>query len=630
MSLNPIGLIKKAFGIFKKASATPPPAKGAADIPFQHDDNVVLVFGHSNAGKTVYFSVLYELLKGNPDYKLSPLDNETAAALIENYNLMRGKQIKIREGRQVEVDGERKFPTMTSETRVLKFGLDMNIRKGIKFYTVDYKGETLSIAEPGGLRKQFARFFPYARAALFFIDASVLDTDVLLREQIAAFQTIINDLRDCAPRRVPIGIVITKADFLEGFSPSNPVELIPANAAMHKGKRVAAFIKGLAEVNQRRFGEVWARSCERVTRTLANLIDSMTSYNLDFQFFFVSATGGLEKVQAGAVQPPREITPSGVPDPLIWSFNRILFNKRKLVWWRMTKWVIGLSITWMLLFSAFNLYHLVFIYDGTLSRAEDKFEQVFGGGPTPIDQKQANILKDNYKNYLGHIPVMEFFGAKPLIEYAKARQAFVQTQVSADAPPMVEDVPEDSPFKEATDAATKDFKKISDDVAKLPPAEQQAAFEARMQEFWAKHPAETLDPAFVKKVEAAQDQFKSGGAEVAEKEFELELTISGIRDGAQIVAQIGDNPYTEFTNNSGTPTISQKISGKGNSPVHFKWLDLKDGVTMYEQPAFENPIETFYPKIQAGGVRLDFGRDYNIIVKYKSGDVPKPPSVPKL
>src|SRR5690606_4715281 len=98
-------------------------------------------------------------------------------------------------------------------------------------------------------------------------------------------------------------------------SPSNPVELIPANAAVHKGKSVSAFIKGLATVNQRRFGEVWARSCERVTRTLANLIDSMTSYNLDFQFFFVTATGGLEKVAAGAVQPPREITPSGVPDP---------------------------------------------------------------------------------------------------------------------------------------------------------------------------------------------------------------------------------------------------------------------------------------------------------------------------
>ena len=60
--MSPMELIKKAFGIFKKKSAVPPKA---ADAPFEHDDNVVLVFGHSNAGKTVYFSVLYELLKGN-------------------------------------------------------------------------------------------------------------------------------------------------------------------------------------------------------------------------------------------------------------------------------------------------------------------------------------------------------------------------------------------------------------------------------------------------------------------------------------------------------------------------------------------------------------------------------------
>ncbi|MCC6961823.1 MAG: hypothetical protein IT585_01080 [candidate division Zixibacteria bacterium] len=629
MSLNPIGLIKKAFGIFKKASAVPPPAKGAADIPFQPDDNVVLVFGHSNAGKTVYFSVLYELLKGNPEYKLSPLDNETAAALIENYNLMRGKQIKIKEGRQVEIEGERKFPTMTSETRVLKFGLDMSIRKGIKFYTVDYKGETLSIAEPGGLRKQFARFFPYARAALFFIDASVLDTDVLLREQIAAFQTIINDLRDCAPKKVPIGIVITKADFLEGFSPSNPVELIPANAAVHKGKSVSAFIKGLATVNQRRFGEVWARSCERVTRTLANLIDSMTSYNLDFQFFFVTATGGLEKVAAGAVQPPREITPSGVPDPLVWSFNRILFNKRKQFWWRITKWVIGLSIVWMALYSAFNLYHVAFIYDDQLKRAEDGYNKAFISGPQPIDQATANIIKSKFDDYLKRMPVAEFFGAKPMIDYAKARQQFTQSQVSADAKPLVEEVAEDSPYKAATDAAKKDYKKIADDVGKLPPGEQQAAFDTKMTEFWQKHPADSLDPAFVKKVEGAQEQFKSGGTAVAEQKFEIELTIQGLRDRSQVVAQIGTDPYVEFSNFSGTPTVSQKITGVGNAPVTFKWLDLTDQSIRYEQAPFENPIETFYPKLETG-VRLDFGRDYNLIVKRKSGTPPKPPSVPQI
>ena len=151
--MNPFSLIRKAFNVFKKKSGKPeqPP-----EAPFEPDDNVVLVFGHSNAGKTVYFAVLYELLKGLTGFKLSPLDNPTAQALIVNFNMMRGKDVKIKDGRQVETEGQRRFPTMTSETRVLKFALDLHARKGIKFYTVDYKGETLSIAEPGELRQQFA------------------------------------------------------------------------------------------------------------------------------------------------------------------------------------------------------------------------------------------------------------------------------------------------------------------------------------------------------------------------------------------------------------------------------------------------------------------------------------------
>ncbi len=629
MTLNPIMWIKKGFALLKKQSAAQQPAgKGTQEIPFQHDDNVVLVFGHSNAGKTVYFSVLYELLKGNPDYKLSPLDNETAAALIENYNVMRGKQIKIRDGRQVEIEGERKFPTMTSETRVLKFALDMNIRKGIKFYTVDYKGETLSIAEPGGLRKQFARYFPYARAALFFIDASVLETDVLLREQIAAFQTIINDLRDCVPKRIPIGIVITKADFLDGFSPSNPVELIPKEGAVHKGKRVDAFIKGLASVNERRLGEVWARSCERVTRTLRNLIDSMTSYNLDFQFFFVSATGGLEKVQAG-VQPPREITPSGVPDPLVWSFNRILFNKRKALWGKAVRWVVALSILWMAIFSVVNLYHMYSCWDssGPLGRAESKYEKYFPTGVEKVAPQEATALRDIYKEYLNRDPVSNFFGAQPMIDYVNARMTWINTRVSADVKPRPEDIPADSPFKAATEAAAKDYDKIKADVAKLPPAEQQAELDKKMAEFWAKHPAETLDPAFVKDIESKQEAFKSGAKAASEEPFEVELTISNIRQNSQIEMKIGDEEDAQFTNYGSTTSITQKLAGKGNAAVTFKWFDLTDPSMAPLVYVIENPIEEFYPKVQTTGYKLDFGRDYNLIVKLKSGNPPSPPKL---
>ncbi len=638
--MNPFALIKKVFAAFKKKSKQAAEAdKGAAGAPFEKDDNVVMVFGHSNAGKTVYFSVLYELLKGDSSYKLSPLDNETAAALIENFNLMRGKQLKIKEGRQIEVEGERKFPTMTSETRILKFGLDMSLRKGVKFYTVDYKGETLSIAEPGGLRKQFAKFFPHARAALFFIDASVIDTDVLLREQIAAFQTIIADLRDCAPAKVPIGIVITKADFLDGYSPSNPVELIPANAAIFKGRSSQSFVKGLARVNRERFGEKWANTCERVTRQLGNLIDSMISYNLDFQFFFVSATGGLDKTPSGDVLPPRELAPAGVPQPLIWSFNRILFNKGKARWWRVTKWVMGLSLLWIAVVCLVNAFHIYSTYD-VLDRAETQFRKRFNLDAPQISKEEAKLITETYDDYLSRFPVAKMFGAEPLIKHSKQRKAFTISRVNdAMKPPpdfnaQEEETPKSneelgySPQKTAQ--ARESYNRMTGDVGDLPPDQQAAAFEAGINKLWTEFPKDSLNPKFVDKVNKALEDFKSGVSAQSEEKFTLTVEVTGLRERTQVKMQIGTETEVDFSNFPGKEITTRKVTGTGNDAVKFTWLDYSQA--RMNEPLkmnFDNPIQDFYPKLRKG-VQLDFGKDYQITIKLISGTPPQPSGPPKI
>jgi hypothetical protein len=620
--MSPMELIKKAFGVFKKKSAPPPKA---ADAPFEHDDNVVLVFGHSNAGKTVYFSVLYELLKGNADFKLSPLDNETAANLIENYNLMRGKLLRIKEGRQVEIEGERKFPTMTSETRILKFGLDMSIRKGVKFYTVDYKGETLSIAQPGELRKQFSKFFPFARAALFFLDASVLDTDVLLREQIAAFQTILHDLRDCVPKRLPVGIVITKADFLDGFSPANPVELLPSGAAVYKGRRKDNFISGLTKVNSGRFGEVWTKTTERIARTLGNLIDSVSAYTLDFQVFFVSATGGMGKTTTGDVEPPRDITPSGVADPLMWGFRRIMFNKRKAFWRYLVKWAFALSLMWVTGFSLFNIYHQYSLYD-VLGHAETKLADELRSSNGKFAQTQADNIKQKYTSYLDKMPVSAFLGANPLVEFAKQRQQFIQSRVSFEKTEQEKREPPKPNYDEKTKAAVDDFKRLKDSVATLPAAEKQAALEAGIAKLLQTYPKDSLDAGFVKQVEAAPAQLKAGIAAAQVQPFQITLSLENLRSKCKVQIQIGDDPPVDFSNLMGdNPKVEKPVSGVGNASVKAKFFDLSQsstGETPVQQ--IDNPVETFYPKL-GEGYTLDFGKDYGIVVKLKSGTPPKLP-----
>ncbi len=620
--MSPLELVKKAFGIFKKQSAAPPKA---ADAPFDHDDNVVLVFGHSNAGKTVYFSVLYELLKGNEDFKLSPLDNDTAANLIENYNMMRGKLLRIKEGRQVEIEGERKFPTMTSETRILRFGLDMSVRKGVKFYTVDYKGETLSIAQPGELRKQFARFFPFARAALFFLDASVLETDVLLREQIAAFQTILHDLHDCVPKRVPVGIVITKADFLDGFSKINPVDLVPGGASLYKGRRKDSFIRGLVKVNNRRFGEVWAKTTERISHTLANFIDSVSAYTLDFQVFFVSSTGAIAKRPTGDIEPPRDLTSSGVADPLQWAFRRIMFNKRKAFWRYLVKWVFALCLMWVALFCIVNLYNQLKLYS-MLDRAETKLVDELRTSNGQFTENQAKVIKEKYTAYYDKTPVSKFFGAAPLIQFVKERQQFIDSRISVEKTEQEKKEPPKPNYDEKTKAAADDFKRLKDSVATLPATDKQAALEAGITKLFQDHPKDSLDAVFVKQVEASPAQLKAGMATAQILPFQITLAVENLRPKSKVVIQVGDNPPVDFANLLGdSPKVEKQVTGIGNAPVHAKFIDLSPSSTGEPVPQdVENPIETFYPKLTEG-YTLDFGKDYGIVVKLKSGQPPKLP-----
>jgi hypothetical protein len=633
--MSPMELIKKAFGIFKQKSAAPPKT---ADAPFEHDDNVVLVFGHSNAGKTVYFSVLYELLKGNDDFKLSPLNNETASNLIENYNLMRGKLLKIREGRQVEVEGERKFPTMTSETRILKFGIDLSMRKGLEFYTVDYKGETLAIAEPGQLRQQFAKFFPFARAALFFIDASVLDTDVLLREQIAAFQTILHDLRDCAPKRVPVGIVITKADFLEGFSASNPAELIPSGASIYKGRRKESFIRGLANVNRRRFGEVWAKSTERVSRTLGNLIDSISAYNLDFQFFFVSSTGALAKKPTGEIEPPRELRPVGVPDPLMWAFRRIMFNKRKAFWRYLTKWVIALCLMWIVGFSAINLYHQWILYD-KLQKIEtsrnDKLRPNPGGEPLPVANFDA--IRNDYRDYLKRLLVSDFLGAQPIrlfverrikaIEDSKQQMLNLEAQRDAEQKkhPEIKREPPKPTYSAKTQTADAELAKIMEAIAQQPPADRQTWLTQQITDLLTKYAADSLDTAFITKANGRPEEYKKQVAAAQEQVFDIELVVENLAPKSQVAIIVGDQPEVEFSNRLGkTPSVTKEVQGKGFAPVKFIWRDLGDDKAIPLEWPVANPAVDFYPKLK-DGYPLDFGVGKGIIVKLKSGQPPQWP-----
>jgi hypothetical protein len=163
-------------------------------------------------------------------------------------------------------------------------------------------------------------------------------------------------------------------------------------------------------------------------------------------------------------------------------------------------------------------------------------------------------------------------------------------------------------------------------VATLPAAEKQAALEAGIAKLLQDHPKDSLDANFVKQVEAAPAQLKAAIAAAQTQPFQITVSVENLRPKSKVQIQIGDDPPIDFSNLMGdTPKVEKSITGVGNAPVKAKYFDLSQSSTgETPEQQVENPVEAFYPKLTEG-YTLDFGKDYGIVVKLKSGAPPKLP-----
>jgi len=163
-------------------------------------------------------------------------------------------------------------------------------------------------------------------------------------------------------------------------------------------------------------------------------------------------------------------------------------------------------------------------------------------------------------------------------------------------------------------------------VATLPAADKQAALEAGIAKLLQDYPKDSLDANFVKQVQAAPAQLKAGMAAAQTQPFQITLSLENLRPKSKVQIQVGDDPPVDFSNLMGdNPKVEKPISGIGNAAVKAKFFDLSPSSTgepLLQQ--IDNPVETFYPKLTEG-YTLDFGKDYGIVVKLKSGSPPKLP-----
>ncbi|MBU0983103.1 MAG: hypothetical protein KKA42_04485, partial [candidate division Zixibacteria bacterium] len=212
----------KILKIFKKGSKAASKRKGAQKGAGEFDWPAgvrIGVFGHTNAGKTVYFTVLNEECKVSRNLQLSVTDNATAAEFLANYRSIWGLGVSSEVGTVVDLKGEKKFPDPTQTERVLRFNAILEGDKKLPVVAYDYPGAAVSISDPSEFKDKVRDFMTGCDGLLFMFDPKVLSAELQTQAHVAAFVNMLEQLAPLSARLpIPADLVITKSDILDGFT----------------------------------------------------------------------------------------------------------------------------------------------------------------------------------------------------------------------------------------------------------------------------------------------------------------------------------------------------------------------------------------------------------------------------
>ena len=422
--LRLINLLKK---LFKKAKpGKKPEDKEKAEFP---PGTKIGLFGHTNVGKTVFFTVLFETARNDPKFKLDAREHQTAAELLRNWEDMTGLGITVRDARRVDKKVPRRFPPPTSETKYLSFVAVLNRRTRLPLTSVDYRGEIASIHEQPELKEELFKFLSHSDCLLFFMEPNAIQSEVDCREQTASFNDILQRLSDGNSKglAIPVGLVITKADQLVGFEDESQTSLIGPGCEYSKAEGYQKFIDQLLQQSQIKRRDRWSAELKTILNRLRTFFETLSIMNLDFQVFFVSALGNPALHEIGdkgetVLTPPRELKPIGIKEPFHWAVKRILTRKRLKTLRKIAKWIFALTLIWVLFYSIPNLLNLAFWYP-KIDSVEKRIEQ--GGYQNNLAALGADNLGEFekiYARYTRRSLVSSFFGMGALKDFATQRE----------------------------------------------------------------------------------------------------------------------------------------------------------------------------------------------------------------
>ncbi len=396
------GKIFKSLGkVFKGGSGSGKKSKSAFDWP---SGTKIAVYGHANSGKTVYFTVLNEECKMGKDLQLSITDTGTASDILSNYRALWGVGTETGSGTVVDLRGEKKFPDPTPDGKLLLFNAIVDRSSKYSVCTYDYGGKAVSLNSSGELADKVADFTLGSDGILFFFDPKVLGAEMQTHAHAASFVSLLEKLAPLDKKLpIPVALVISKSDILPGFSGEDQSILVNPEDENIISEDFDLFLEKILSSNKIASNSAWSESVRNVLVKLREFLKVIVGRTLNFQIFFVSATGQQPEkigtdVGRSLYAPPKKITPIGIKAPFYWLLNSIVQNKRVAGLKKLARYVATLSILWIALFSAPYIYHDMFLLERTL-KVENDVLQSNKGNIYNISPKERNYVMTAFQTY---------------------------------------------------------------------------------------------------------------------------------------------------------------------------------------------------------------------------------------
>jgi hypothetical protein len=396
----------KIFRIFKKGSRKAARRSGQKKTgAFEWPSGVRIgVFGHSNSGKTVFFTVLNEECKVARDIQLSVTDNATAAEFLRNYRAIWGLGSTSEVGTVVDLYGEKKFPDPSRKELVLQFNAILQGGTNLPIVSIDYPGSAVAISEPSEIKDKITDFMTGCHGLLFFFDPKMLGAELETQARVAAFVNMIERLAPLGARLpIPMGLVITKADILEGFAGDDQVVLISEDDENLLAESFEAFLERTLASSRVASSPAWSAGVRNVLTRLREFLKVVVGRTLDFQVFCISFTGSQpEKIGSDVgrsiYRPPERMSPIGVKEPFAWLVQSIVRNRRISRLRRFAKYVATISIVWVVMFSLPFLFHFAYLLPKA-TRVEDNILEACQGNMYNTTSQERSRIVSEYGRY---------------------------------------------------------------------------------------------------------------------------------------------------------------------------------------------------------------------------------------